>query len=130
MSSQAICSIVILSDIESVWTSLTNERQLSEWYAPGSPWKIPELKAGSQISFTLMPSKYNNLAEPLPMTLTIHNIVPHREFAFYADDGQTLISFVIEQEEEGVRVAVNMDGYDPSLANLKALVEGRPLPYV
>jgi hypothetical protein len=121
--------IVIHADIEVVWSALTDENKLTQWYAPGSPWEIPELSAGQKMLFTLMPNRYNNLAEKLPMTLTIGKIDPYREFSFYVDAQQTFISFSLESQQDGIKVMANMGGYDESLANLKALTEGKELPY-
>lgn len=121
--------IVIHADIEVMWSALTDEHKLTQWYAPGSPWEIPELAAGQKMLFTLMPNRYNKLAEKLPMTLTIEKLVPYREFSFYVDAQQMLISFTLEKQPDGIMVMANMGGYDESLANLKALAEGAELPY-
>ena len=82
------------------------------------------------MTFTLMPNAYNKLTEKLPMSLTIDKVVPLREFSFCVDSNGTLVSFVIETDNGGTRVSANMSGYDESLAHLKALVEGKELPYM
>lgn len=38
-------SVLIKADKETVWNAITKEDKLIQWYAPGSPWKIPNLKA-------------------------------------------------------------------------------------
>lgn len=81
------------------------------------------------MTFTLMPNTHNGLTEKLPMSLTIEKVVPFQEFSFILDSQQMLISFVIDEENGGTRVTANMAGYDESLANLKAVVEGTELPY-
>lgn len=45
-------SVMIAGDKETVWNAITDEDQLLQWYAPGSPWKIPNLKAGEKVTFT------------------------------------------------------------------------------
>jgi uncharacterized protein YndB with AHSA1/START domain len=35
-----ISSVLINGEKETVWSSITNEDKLLQWYAPGSPWKI------------------------------------------------------------------------------------------
>lgn len=122
--------IKIDGNIEAVWDALTNEDKLTKWYAPGSPWKISKLHAGEKMLFTLMPNAHNNLTEKLPMLLTIEKVIPCREFSFYLDSQEMLISFIMEKEKSGVGVSTNMEGYDMSLANLKALVEGKEIPYI
>ncbi|TDF98952.1 hypothetical protein E1757_09480 [Paenibacillus piri] len=123
-------SIVIDGDIETVWNAITDKDKLSQWYAPGSPWEIPNLKTGGKVTFTLMPSAHNNLTEELPMSLTIRNVSINQEFSLYLDSQETLISFRLEEAGSGTRVTMNLAGFDQSLANLKALVEGKELPYI
>ncbi len=128
--SEANSFIVINGDIEAVWDALTNEDKLTKWYAPGSPWKIPKLQAGGKIFFTLMPNAHNNLTEKLPMSLTIQKVIYCREFSFNINSHEMSISFILEKQKSGVKVSTNMEGYDMSLANLKALVEGKEIPYI
>jgi uncharacterized protein YndB with AHSA1/START domain len=125
-----ISSVMINADKETVWNAITNEEKLLHWYAPGSPWKILKLKAGEKITFTLMPSVHNNLKEEYPMSLTIEKIIPYQEFSLYIDAQQILLSFTLYEEGTGIRVTVNSEGFNQSLANLKALVEGKEIPYV
>ncbi|GAB2572759.1 SRPBCC family protein [Gracilibacillus alcaliphilus] len=117
-------TIVINSDIQKVWHAVTNEKELTQWYAPGSPWEIPKLQMGETMYFTLMPSGHNHLEEPLRMSLTIVDIIPNQLFSFQMDADETLISFELVPENNGTKVIINMEGYEMSLANLKALVEG------
>ncbi|QGG51387.1 SRPBCC family protein [Lysinibacillus pakistanensis] len=114
-------SIWIDAGIDKIWQAITDEQQLSQWYAPGSTWKIPSLVAGEKIIFTLMP---NGLTEKLPIILTIKNVIQNQEFSFFLDIEETLIAIVLEEAQKGTTVTINMSGYEASLANLKALVEG------
>lgn len=41
-------SIWIDAGIDKIWQAITDEQQLSQWYAPGSTWKIPSLVAGEK----------------------------------------------------------------------------------
>lgn len=72
-----ISSVLINSDKKTVWNAITKEDKLLQWYAPGSPWKIPNLKVGEKVIFTLVPSPHNNLKEEYPMSLTIEKIIPY-----------------------------------------------------
>ncbi|KAA9014891.1 SRPBCC family protein [Niallia endozanthoxylica] len=123
-------SILIDSDIETVWNAITDPEKLLQWYAPGSPWKIPNLKVGEKVIFTLMPSAHNNLKDEYPMSSTIEKIIPYQEFSLYIDEQQILLSFTLNEEGTGIRVTINLEGFNQSLANLKALVEGKEIPYV
>jgi len=123
-------SVLIDGDKETVWNAITDGDKLLQWYAPGSPWKIPNLKAGEKVTFTLMPSVHNNLKEKYPMSLTIKNVIPYQEFSLYLDSQQMLIAFTLDEESNHTRVTINSGGFDESLANLKALIEGKEIPYV
>lgn len=57
------------------------------------------------------------------MVLTIKNVTSNREFSFYLGIEETLISIFLEEEQNGTVVMFNSNGYEASLANLKALVE-------
>ena len=117
-------SIWIDASIDKVWQAITEEEQLSQWYAPDSTWEISSLAAGEKIIFTLMPNTHNGLTEKLPVILTIENVLQNQEFSFYLDIKETLIAILLEEAQNGTTVAFNMSGYEASLANLKALVEG------
>jgi uncharacterized protein YndB with AHSA1/START domain len=125
-----ISSVWINGEKETVWSAITEEDKLLQWYAPGSPWKIPNLNVGEKVTFTLMPSVHNNLTEKYPMTLTIEKLIPYQEFFLYLEAQQMLLSFTLDDEANGIRVTVNSKGFNQSLANLKALIEGKEIPYV
>ncbi|MFE5426273.1 SRPBCC domain-containing protein [Peribacillus simplex] len=126
-----INSVLIHKSQETVWNAITNDECISKWYAPGSKWHIPKLKVGEKAIFLLMPSAYNNLKdnESIPMSFTIQEIIPNERFSYSADSDDLVFTFEIHSESEGTRVSINMDGYELSLANLKAFLEGRELPY-
>ncbi|MFJ8517224.1 SRPBCC family protein [Lysinibacillus xylanilyticus] len=117
-------SIWIDASIGTVWRAVTDERQLTQWYAPDSTWEIPKLEAGEEMIFSIMPNEHNQLSEKLPMVLTIKNVTPNREFSFYLGIEESLIAIVLEEEQNGTTVTFNTSGYEASLVNLKALVEG------
>lgn len=78
-----------------------------------------------------MPSAHNNLKEneSIPMSFTIQGIIPYERFSYSSDSDELVYTFEISPESEGTRVSINMDGYELSLANLKACLEGKELPY-
>ncbi|MGE7691228.1 SRPBCC family protein [Lysinibacillus sp. NPDC097214] len=117
-------SIWIDASVATVWGAVTEEQLLSQWYAQDSTWEIPKLEAGTDIIFTILPNEQNQLAEKLPMVLTIKHVTPNREFSFYLSIEESLISILLEEEQNGTTVTFNTSGYEASLANLKALVEG------
>ncbi|MGN4127929.1 SRPBCC family protein [Lysinibacillus sphaericus] len=123
-------SISIDASLEKVWQAITDAELLTKWYAPGSTWEIPRLEAGEQMIFTLMPNSHNQLTEKLPMTLTIKNVSIHQQFSFYLDIPETLIAISLADDMGKTTVTFNTSGYEASLANLKALLEGNEIPFV
>lgn len=124
MMDQEKSSIWIDASIATVWRAVTEEQLLTQWYAPDSTWEIPKLEAGKELIFSIMPNEQNQLAEKLPMVLTIKNVTPNREFSFYLGVEETLVAIFLQEEQNGTTVTFNTSGYEASLANLKALVEG------
>jgi len=123
-------SIWINSNIEKVWNAIIDQDKLSKWYAPGSPWEIPNLSVGEEMTFTLMPSIHNHLTNKVIMILTIERIKSLEEFSFSLSTPYTLISIQLKEEGRGTSVTMNSEGFAPSLENLKALVEGYEIPNV
>lgn len=121
-------SIWIHAAIENVWQAITEEQSLSQWYAPGSTWDIPKLAEGEKMIFTLMPNDHNQLADPLPMQLTIQQVQKHEIFSFYLEVPETVIAMSLAEQDNGTTVSINMQGYEASLVNLKALLEGDDIP--
>lgn len=122
-------SIWINAEIDLVWQAITEEQSLCKWYAPGSTWDIPKLAAGEKMTFTLMPNAHNQLSEQLPMELTIQQVKKDEAFSFYLEVPETLIAITLVEQHNGTTVSFNSPGYDASLTNLKALLEGHAIPY-
>lgn len=124
-------TIIIQKDLENCWKAIANDEIFSIWYAPGSKWSIPNFEVGEQALFTLMPSAYNDLkeGESVPMTFTIKEIIPNRLFSYYWDANDMLFTIELFPESTGTRVQFNQQGFESSLANLKAYLEGKELPY-
>lgn len=57
-------------------------------------------------------------------------MAPYEEFSLYVDLHETLLTLKMKEEDNGIEVTVNSGGFNESLANLKALVEGEELPYI
>ncbi|MGN7393509.1 SRPBCC domain-containing protein [Peribacillus frigoritolerans] len=117
-------SVLIYEKQETIWNAITNDEIISKW-------NIPKLQVGEKAIFVLMPSAHNNLKEneSLPMSFTIQEIIPYERFSYSSDSDKLVYTFEIFPESEGTRVSINMDGYELSLANLKACLEGKELPY-
>jgi uncharacterized protein YndB with AHSA1/START domain len=93
-----------------VWGAITDPAQLEQWYAPGCPWEIPGLQAGTTV-------KFHNTDTDIQLA-TIEAVEPLKEFILRwqldpAHPGITLLnSFRLEEAEGGTRVTVSQAGYE------------------
>lgn len=139
-------SIWIQASRERTWEAVTEAKQLSLWFAPGSPWEIPVLEAGAPVLFHHSPNRYHEGTEVVTLRATIEKVEPLRLFAIRWEPEQSGVSrvmtFALAEENDGTRVTITESGYETqrelelteegysfSLENLKAYVEGRELPY-
>ncbi|MCA0457779.1 MAG: SRPBCC domain-containing protein [Chloroflexi bacterium] len=141
-------SIWVAVPPERAWQAVTEPQHLNQWYATFYHWDIPALAAGARVEF------YNkdNHADMQVATITV--VDPPREFTLRWESptgypATTLItSFLLNSEADGTRVTIHESGYETvpaderqqwldatgngygmSVENLKAYLEGRPIPY-
>lgn len=79
-----------------------------------------------------MTNVYNNLklGESILMDFTIKEIKKNRIFPFCSNEKDILLKVELISEPDGIQVSLNMEGFEQSLENLKAFLEGKDLPYV
>lgn len=128
---------------ERIWQAVTEGKQLSRWYAPGSPWEIPELKAGATLYFHHSPNPYHSGTEVVTMAAIIETLdAPHRFAMRWVDEPAMVTAFKLVAEDGGTRVTITESGYETrdqakqteegygmSLENLQAYIAGRKLPH-
>ncbi|HLA94259.1 MAG TPA: SRPBCC domain-containing protein [Pyrinomonadaceae bacterium] len=147
-------SIWIDAVVEEVWLAVTDPDRLGEWYAPGSPWKIPELKIGRIIEFHHSPNAHHSGSEVTVLKATIEAVDPHKMFSLRWEPDSShptvvlVTSFELLEENGGTRVTISESGYENvpandrqswreststgyamSMENLKALLEGSEIPH-
>jgi uncharacterized protein YndB with AHSA1/START domain len=138
------CSIWIAAPRERVWQAVTEPEQLAQWFAPGSPWEIPQLEVNTTVKF------HNTETEIL--LATIETADPPQQFTLRwepEEDGTVLTtSFALAEENDGTRVTIRETGFESlaadirrsrveqttagygmSLENLKTYLMGEPVPY-
>jgi uncharacterized protein YndB with AHSA1/START domain len=137
-------SIWIAAPRERVWQAITDPQQLDKWYATHFKWEIPTLHVGAQVTF------YNSDTDILHATIEV--LDPLHEWRLRWDpveQGVVLVTtFLLEEENGGTRATITETGYGSlpedqrrqwidsidsgytmSMENLKAHVEGRPIPH-
>lgn len=142
-SGVVMSSIWIATSLERAWQAITDPKQLEQWFAPGCPWEIETLAVGAPVKF------YNS---PTDVALhTIEILEPPQRLAlrwYEQADLPMLTTFLLAAENGGTRVTITeagfaafpaakqqkrmeetTKGYADALANLKAYLEGKSLPY-
>lgn len=139
-------SVWIQTSIERAWGAVTEAEQLSRWYATHYDWEIPTLAVGERVKF------HNSDTEILGATIEV--LDEPREFTVRWDANadypavSLLTSFLLVEENGGTRVTIRESGYENvpeaerqewfdataggytlSMENLKAHLEGQPLPH-
>nr|WP_284241208.1 SRPBCC domain-containing protein [Paenibacillus glycanilyticus] len=130
-----------------VWKAVTEAEALSKWYSPGSPWEIAECKEGATVLFHHSPNPYHSGTEVTTLPAIITACEPPYRFALQwdyagANDIPVTTTFRLEACEGGTNITMSESGYENaeqaepvskgysmSLANLKAYLAGKPLPY-
>lgn len=136
-------SIWINAPQDRVWRAVTEAEQLSRWYAPGSPWGIPELREGAKLYFHHTPNEHHSGTEVVTMAAKIEKLEPPNRFAVRWEDEPTMVTaFLLAADNGGTRVTITETGYETaeqakqtesgyemSLENLQAFIGGRSLPH-
>jgi uncharacterized protein YndB with AHSA1/START domain len=140
-------SIWINAPRERVWRAVTDPQQLKQWFSPGTPWALTALELGGRL-YNPDPAtgaeKYVQIIELLdpPHRLATRSVPEPPDTAV---KGTT---YTLKEENGGTRLTVTLSGYehDPEdtrwgrleqdafgfgmmLQNVKAYVEGQPLPF-
>jgi uncharacterized protein YndB with AHSA1/START domain len=133
---------------ERAWQAVTEVEQLNRWYATYYHWKIPALTVGETVMF------YNKDNEADAQIATIAVVDPPKEFTLRWQSStdypavSLVTSFLLAAENGGTRVTIHESGYENvpeaerqqwldntghgytlSMENLKAHLEGRPIPH-
>jgi uncharacterized protein YndB with AHSA1/START domain len=139
-------SIFIAAPPQRVWQAVTEPKQLEQWFIPGSPWEIPSLEVGAPVKFY-----FGGMAV---QEAVIEVVDAQRQFRLRWSEHEThpetmmVTTFTLAAENEGTRLTVHEAAYkavpdelrheqvqhadngtEMMAANVKAFIEGTPLPY-
>lgn len=140
-------SIWIRASRERVWQAITDPNQITRWFSPGTQWRGTGLKVGGQISV------YNPEADRDMYVQVIEHVDEPRQLITRSvpeDDGEVphVTIWSLADENSGTRLLLTYTGYELEtpgtreqnmeqnafgfgmmLENLKAVIEGEPLPF-
>jgi uncharacterized protein YndB with AHSA1/START domain len=138
-------SIWINASRERVWLALTDPEQVTSWFSPGTPFKTRGTGAGTRLYV-------ENLETGEEMYVQVFEVFdpPHRLILkSQVEPPQTpfITSYRLEEENQGTRLTLifggyealpedvrqqmmneNAAGFELMLGNIKAVIEGLPLP--
>lgn len=129
---------------ERVWHALTDPAMIEQWFSPGTTWRVSELASGGRLAVV----NPETGAEEYPQVLEV--VDPPRHLAMRSEPPAVAhtTSWTLEEENGGTRLILtdegyeleaedlrhntleqNTFGYSMMLENLRAVVEGRAVPY-
>ncbi len=139
-------SIWIAAPRERVWEAVTNPALIEKWFSPGTAWTLTALEVGGRL-FVPDPAtgaeQYTQVLTAVePPGRLVMRTVPE------PSGSVEVTTFTLTEEGDGTRLTVtnagyallpadarwstmeqNSAGYGMMLENVRAVVEGRPLPY-
>ncbi len=140
-------SIWIKATPARVWQAIVDPAQFQAWFSPATPWVLSELAVGGRL-YTIDPEtkaeQYISIIELLdPPTQLVLRHLPH---AYLETEKRT--DYTLTEENGGTRLTILYSGYERDAAetrgtgmeqstfgygmmfqNIKAYVEGQPLPF-
>lgn len=140
-------SIWIKASRERVWQAVTDPDQIAMWFSPGIQWRGTELKVGGQFSV------YNAELDKDMYIQVIEHVDPPRQLitrSLPEEAGEVphITIWTLVEENGGTRLLIANTGYELEAAdirtqnmeqntfgfgmmleNLKAVIEGEPLPF-
>ena len=140
-------SIFIAAPRERVWQAVTEPKQLEQWFIPGSPWEMPSLEVGAPVKFY-----FGGMSAQEAVIEVVDALQQFRlRWREHESHPETTMvtTFTLADESNGTRVTIHEaaykavpdelrheqvkhmdDGTVIMTANLKAFVEGTPLPHM
>ena len=138
-------SIWIAAPPARVWRAITDPEQIAQWFSPGTSWDMTKLAVGGR----LFVRDAESGAELYPQEITLLDEPHQLALRSIVDPPETpkLSLYTLREEAAGTRLTITHSGYelDPEgarepameqnafgfgmmLGNIKAVVEGLPLP--
>jgi uncharacterized protein YndB with AHSA1/START domain len=139
-------SILIAAAREQVWLAVTDPAQIERWFSPGTAWALTALEVGGRL---FVPDPATG-AEQYAQVITV--VEPPRRLVMRTEPEPSgsveVTTYTLTEEGNGTRLTVtnagyallapearwnameqNAFGFGRMLENLRAVVEGQPLPY-
>jgi uncharacterized protein YndB with AHSA1/START domain len=138
-------SIWVDAPRERVWQSITDPKQLQQWYSPTTPWLLSALEVGGKFYVYNVETETETYAEVIELLDPPHQLVTRT--VVKPTETPHFTAWKLDEENGGTRVTITNSGYElepentrhPNmeqnafgfgmvLANLKAYNEGKALP--
>jgi uncharacterized protein YndB with AHSA1/START domain len=139
-------SIWLAAPRERVWRAITDPKLIQQWYSPGTPWRLSELRTGGKLSTYDVETGADVFVQTIEVVDPPHQLVV-RSVAEPPVTPQ-VTTYTLEEESGGTRLTLTNSGYElepqdarqqnmeqnafgfgMALENLQAYLDGRDLPY-
>ena len=137
-------SIWIAASRERVWQAITDPKQLQQWFSPNTPWELSALEVGGK----MYAQGYESTGSIIEVVDPPHEFMLRQDSQPPADPLTIKLRYVLEEEDGGTRMDFSQyiigkldeaarqsmisdfsGGWKMAYDNLKAYIEGQPLPF-
>ena len=122
-------TITLKTDLDRVWRAISTTEEFGQWFGMrfDAPDFTPNTKITGRITPTVVSDEIAALQKPhegTPFALVVADIVPKSLFSFrwhpyavdktkdYSAEPMTLITFVLQEVEEGVHLTITESGFN------------------
>jgi uncharacterized protein YndB with AHSA1/START domain len=138
--------IWIAAPRERVWKAITDPEQVGQWFSPGTNWRSTGLHVGARLSVYDPDTDTEMYTQILEVVDPPHRLVTRSDS--HPPEKPFVTAWTLEEENGGTRLLLRFSGYESlpddtrrgrteqdgtgfgmMLENIKAQVEGTPLPY-
>ena len=129
-------SIWIAAPRERVWQAVTDMQQMTDWFAPGADISQTEDRISVRIDGVYVEVALIEVVDP-PRQLTtrsLPDLLLATTYMLEEENGGTRFTVIetgfelLSEEDRQKRLEQDSAGWDMALENLKAYIDGRPLP--
>lgn len=139
-------SIWIKASRERVWKAVTDPKQIQAWFSPNTEWHLSALELGGRYYTLDAETNAENYAETIEL-LDPPNQMVTRSMPVPPETAPKDRTYILTEENGGTRLTLIYTGYEPEadeirwnnmeqntfgftmmLQNLKAYIDGQPLP--
>jgi uncharacterized protein YndB with AHSA1/START domain len=134
-------TVWIAAPRERVWDAITDPKQVEQWFSPGTPWVLTEMEVGGRLFVRNKETGEEMYTQVIPVFDPPHRLMlrsraesHESDYTLEEENGGTRLTFVysgfegMPEEQRKLFMEQSGTGFDLMLGNIKAVIEGTPLP--